>query len=1189
MAEPSSFAAYLEKPTFVLTPAKLAEAVLDEMPQEGLTEEQKLYARALLLNVARAATAGMAEDASLNGGTAARKYSPAYSMARVGLYESLLYDLIDKGDVEAVRRVAQPQTVTTTAHPNFTRSRALVKKSQELTRKLIELCAEGGEQTEAHLKRQAQFHIQHDGRLPEKAMHGIGSLLGEIKALITPDGEGSVPRSKRSRRDEMEETILDFIPTAMEAASEAVAIYKKRKSALGRVEIEDKKIEKLEQSPDNSTEKWIELTQEEGKTAGTYRLSGTPKEYEFTSVGQLEALAATFPRYNSWGVSDGDGKRSCHVYDAEMAIPAIKRATYAEYGRLLEEMEKHGGGREIGGFNVSIWKNDLGCMVKKFGEIEALAAIRMEALNAAHAAAAESKNSRNLNVAVAYKQATAKATAACGRYMEKLNEKVTLGAETKTIKQLLREDTAGALKKALGAALESGYAAKAALPEYAQKTAEELYMKLAAYGNFCVRLQRRENAGEYRKTFKYLFSESRPLQDWLVEKLKMPLNQIKKKLENDLDNPAFFTTAVEAFAEAVLDPQDSHHVRGSIFNPADKARNCVFKTLAGYIEKDISNGDKSITPLKEEPLLALDDLGYFNMARLYPEAFSGGFVIAEFAQPDTEVLRNGITKEIESEVKRLAKTDMLLQLAFARAMGMPADIPIIPLHEDPATMKYAASAQEELRSEPMQGYLLQYLGLTGENAAETALAKAVSYVDVDGNGNAQVKPLTAYQDMKRYGYTDEEMSKGGLDISALQKTYVLDGPPDMEACSDNSKRATIIGAELAEQSVREKALEWAKRPVEIGGQSYVIRRQKYYGQGGAIARATEVPMDSVQATWQGEHPLTFVPKTLAHKMYNNMLGRLYLTNEAARGETPPQKLVELASEKPWHAGNMLGLPGRGISPDDRALMEKTIQARIDSTRDDPRYNYWLDTYGDPTFNHSARDAARGGNGLEGGPVSNFNDERAIGVAKKEASGIFSNVVGMAALFSIPGAEDGAAAGVPHQANIHQLQEWKRTDPSFQQRLTAAALICNFVNLEEVWKRGGVAYDAQANTVTKGGNTLPLVELARAYDGKQMEHKGFATADLVMAHLTEQYLQLEKGLKALYRKDSLLDIFDEAHRDDILFAKQLYNEILEQVGKNKKEKKKTLADEAYMLLFESGGGIYPLPQLMEKTPETALAA
>ena len=69
------------------------------------------------------------------------------------------------------------------------------------------------------------------------------------------------------------------------------------------------------------------------------------------------------------------------------------------------------------------------------------------------------------------------------------------------------------------------------------------------------------------------------------------------------------------------------------------------------------------------------------------------------------------------------------------------------------------------------------------------------------------------------------------------------GPDDMQACSDNTKRAGAIGLELAELSVRENQMAFCANPIQIEGESFVVINHKYYGQGGSMMRATGVPMD----------------------------------------------------------------------------------------------------------------------------------------------------------------------------------------------------------------------------------------------------------------------------------------------------------------------------------------------------------
>ena len=90
------------------------------------------------------------------------------------------------------------------------------------------------------------------------------------------------------------------------------------------------------------------------------------------------------------------------------------------------------------------------------------------------------------------------------------------------------------------------------------------------------------------------------------------------------------------------------------------------------------------------------------------------------------------------------------------------------------------------------------------------------------------------------------------------------------------------------------------------------------------------------------------------------------------------------------------------------------------------------------------------------------------------------------------------------------------DPYIQHMLTAGALVANFVNLKEKWARGGIEYSENGDniTLTKKGAAVSLEVLQTAYDKKQTEYKDpqtgvvFDAADLVMAHLTEQFHRLK---------------------------------------------------------------------------------
>lgn len=1162
-------------PFFTLSQAKLAEVLQASMPMDDLTADQQLYAKALLLHIASDSVGTMHEEARLSGGLAARMLSPAYSLARVGQYEALLYDLIDKGDVEGVKQTTKRQKITSTAHPNFSRSRALVQKSSELSAEL------------ATFTRQEQAVLETEGVLPESRAARINEILLEMKELVAP-------RKKRTRRDELQETALDIIPVAMKAASEQVEILKRRKALLSVNGVEDGEL-----TIEDGGEREVDGISRKVSIIST---SGKPKKVEFSSLKQLESVAALFPEYNNWFL-DGDGKRTCHVYDAEVAIPGVKRATYKEYLEQLKKLPD-----KIDDFDTVNWRRKLDRTIDVLKEVEALAADRMEAFNELHDAdKAYNEDTQDIGRRTAYQKALAHAEKTSVKYINKLNS--TTSIEGKTVIQLLKADDAGQLRSQLAEKLQSVYDGTTPMDRAHKEVAEDLYMKLTAYGNFAVHMQRRENAVQYKAVFEFLIQNNLDIKKVLSREIKIPEADILARLEE----PSVYSEAVEILAKSAADPNDPLGVRESIFNS--------YKRLAAKLEKVIKQpGNNSVIdtkslvmmPLQNREFLTLDALGCYNMARLYPEAFNGGFVIAEFAQPNSDTLRDGSSEQVQSEVKRLSRTDMLMQLMFSHAMGA-AHAALIPLHEDPATMKYAPDAQANLRAAPLMDYMLKW---AGADTPEGAQQNARRYID--SSGNTQL--LTAYQNLLRFGCTEEELEKRGLDIEKLKSTYVLEGPDDMEACSDNNKRSSTMGSEEAEQSIRDKAIEASRHVVPIGDKNYIVVKPKYLGQGGAIARSTKVPLDAQQATWQGEQLSSLSPKSIAYMAYNNTLGRLYLSQEAAHGSKPSEKLFEIASESPYHIGNMHGFPGSGVTSAERELMDATISARIASTRDDPRYDAFLSKYGEPSPNYSARPNAKG-NGHD-----TFNSGRAIGIAAKEA-GIWSNVIGISEMFDF--GKKGTGKGEITEASAADIRRWMKKDFYIQHMLTAGALVANFVNLEEKWARGNITYreDADGITLTKKNATVSLEVLKQAYKkGKDTtSYKDpktgvvFDAADLVMAHLTDQFHRLKKGLHAVYPgKKDLIDLFDKVHQPTILAYKELYDNVLERLRSTKnvrsqmeevnrlvvesndrylneseqalvdrkEELSKALKDRellegAYYVMFEGGDGIFPIPSLLEQ--------
>jgi hypothetical protein len=991
--------------------------------------------------------------------------------------------------------------------------------------------------------------MENQDKLPDNRTGRVKQILAEMKDLMQP-------RKKRTRREELQETALDLIPNAMDAASEQMRISKQRKKSLGNYGLEgaDVQVEDYEREVDGETRK--------GKL---YTITGgTVKEYEFSDVKQLQAFAATLPEFNNWFL-DGDGKRTCHVYDAEVAAPAVKRATYQQYNRLLEKLPDR-----FDGLDVASWRRRIKRTVDVLKDVEELAAARMDAFNAvdeAYKAYNEDKYDKDLRQA--YKEALAVAEKASQKYMKKLHGITDI--DGRSVREILTGDDMSELRQQLGTALEKIYSNKEHTERPYKHAAEDLFVKLTKYGNYAVHMQRRENAQQYKEVFEYLVQNTPEI----VKKLAFELHVDEGEVLADIrSNAEFYAKSVEVVAKSAADVNDPLNMREAIFN--------AYKRLAHKLEKRVKADDEKVVmqPLEERESLALDALGCYNMGRIYPELFKGGYVIAEFAQPDIDVLREGSDEQIRSEVVKLARSDVLLQVAFANAMGTPGSA-IIPLHEDPATMKYSPDAQAVLREEPILSYFMKQMGVANGKDAE---AKALRYIDESGKPQL----LTAYQNLKRLGASDQEMAKKGLDVAALKNSYVLEAPFDMEACSDNNKRSSTMGSEEAEQSIRDKTIAASRHPISLDGKQYVIVKPKYMGQGGAIARATKIALDTQQATWQGEQLSALNPKSIAHMAQNNMLGRLYLTQEAALGHTPSEKLYDISSERPIHTGNALGLPGTSITKEERELMDETIKARIASTRDDKRYNDFLVKYGEPAPNYSARPDAKGTK------KETFNSGRAIGIAAKEA-GIWSNVIGIAEMFDV--GKRGRGKGQITNDSAQEVRQWNHKDPYIQHMLTAGALVANFVNLKEKWARGNIEYrehDGEV-TLTKKGVTVPLEVLQIAYDKKQAEYKDpqsgvvFDGGDLVMAHLTEQFHRLKKGLLAVYPgKKDLLDLFDKEHQPTIIAYKELYDDILQRLRETKpgkdepKSKDRELLEGAYYVLFESGNGIFPMDSLLERS-------
>ncbi|MDX2074008.1 MAG: hypothetical protein SFX19_06560 [Alphaproteobacteria bacterium] len=1150
-------------PFFDLAPMKLAEELKKKAAQgKLLSKDQEIYLDALLFNVAATAATTMEQEGHLKGELQARHLHPASGMGRVGPYEAPLYDLIDNAkseqDVAAVRSIVKPQTFTYTSHPNFSRSRTLTLASRELAGVLGKL---GKEEQQAIM----------EGKLPDSPA---------IDAALATITENLKPRKKRGRHWKLDDKAVrelaemeEEIPREEGAAKEkALADYEKRKEALqheaaraGNSELQETTLDMIPVVLDAASEQMRIFKQR--------KASFEKHEQGFSNIHQLEAVAAMLPEHNSWFL-DGDGKRTVHAYDAEVAVPAIKRATYEEYYNILKEL----GNPDPGLVGL---RSKLKDTIEVLKEVEYLATARMNAFNDMHSAEeAYQENRLDVDRADARERAIANAAECSKRYDDYINN----SPHGVVVKKLMQRDDAGELKTKIGELLTAEYAKHEGEErnDAFRSKAEDLYVKLSHYGNFAIHLQRRENAQEYNDIFKYMVQNDHNIKEAVAGILgsrtnnKVNIYNINKKL----NDPAIYSMAVQAFHDIVADHSNK---TGIFLNEGTDSKNKKPRIFAHYVElakklgDDVEdNGEKTrvVEPLERRESLAFDGLGMFNMARLYPEAFKGGFVIAEFGQPEIGFLRKKNGEEIKQEVARISKNDLLLQMAFAEGMATP-NVEIIPLHEDPSTMQFAADAQKPMRGKEYVNYMLKWLGI-GKDNSQAAETRALGHINAEG----KVEKLTAYQYMQQLGFTDGEMESRGLKIEKLKAAHVLEGPHDMEACSDNNKRAGIMGSVLADQSVRNKVAAAAASDMlqKIGDHDYMIVKPKYLGQGGSIARATQIPLDTVQSTWQGEHSASFTAASMAHKGYNSLLGRLTMREEAARMDKAAQEKLEVAAADPntpleWlrdafgspvqnlvmsaatlvnnlfsdgnapdiasprqavsdklltlaekypNVGNVLGLPGTMLLNEERDQMMHAVNTRLSTTRDDNRYNEFLKTYGEPVGNYSARaDAKRSGSNA--GPT--FNDGRAIGIAGLE-SGIFSNAIAYGEMFA-PLAE-----GDSNKAAVIRMQEWIKKDPMMQHLVTAASLTANFVNLEEKWKRGGITYNEKNNTLTKTVGSkqaaVSVADLKKAYDEKAsyqdeegikragIEISGitFSGGDLVMAQLTDQYQRMVQGLSAL---------------------------------------------------------------------------
>lgn len=881
---------------------------------------------------------------------------------------------------------------------------------------------------------------------------------------------------------------------------------------------------------------------------------------KFSNTAQLRAVSAMFPEFNNWFL-DGDGKRTVHVFDAEYAIPAVKGETLEAYTGTLSEVAKRTNNRELLRVLEEISKR-----IELYEDLKQLASDRMDALNELHAA--KNYDPYDVGAVDRYNNALREAEATSLAYKEKLNSELN-GLK---VRHILMGDDTTALKDTLEKVLTAHYEGKKKLPDdNIVGVAESIYISMHHRGNYASKLQRRENARQYQDVLEYLVGNSREFEKTLCERMKIEQSNVQRALKN----PQRYLEAVNLVAESAVSPEDSMGIRAAFLGS--------YKQVAGKLAGFDEAGEYVVIALEDRELLTLDALGHFRMAHLYPEAFKAGFITAEYAQPDITILRTGDQKQIKEEVVRLAEADSLLQIAFACALGAEKT-KIIPLHEDPATMRYASEAKSNLlKNKVYQEYLQQFMGVQTIADAEQ---KCLRKLDADG----KITAMMAYEVLAQEGISEKEMQKRGLDIEMLKRTRVLIGLDDMQACSDNTKRAGAIGLELAELSVRETKLAFCANPLEIEGEAFVVISPKYYGQGGSMMRATGVPMDVTQATWQGEHLMWLTAEAIAFENSNRMFSRLAMRHGV---ETDERILENAANTVSANISNKLGVPGHLPKTNERELLFGAMQEYIGDTRDNSRCDAYLKKYGISVPNWSARPD----NKTES--TSIFNPGRAIGVAGQMMR-LMNNIISTEKIFDV--GSKGAGKGEITEASAKEIREWLSKDGTLQQIMASGAFMANIVDPAKVWSSHGMALtknEQGAATITdKNGNRVALEKLVEAFDKGVNSYKDpngatFDAADLYLADLTCQHITLEKGLLAVYKKPSLIDLFEPEHQGAVAYYKELHERMIDLIDqyKGKKGLDADFAKGIYYILFESGPEIYPQPGVLQarRYPEVTSTA
>lgn len=1034
----------------------------NEQEYARLNKGQQTFLSSWILTLAGYMTGVAEEKRRINGEIPVRTIPPASSQVRTGHIEERLYKALFSGRLKPheVRSIASPDEVIFTAHPNFAEQRELVAIGQKCVDEFIN--------TDADLL----ADIARGGYKAEKTVERLmaGTQLGQLMSQALKHLE---PRKSRTRADELYEATVDFVPRVLQSGIEEVAVMLRRAKNIDGKMVPDK-----------------------------------------LTTDQLDCLSAATSTHGSW-FTDGDGKRTSRAWDNEFAIVAIKRKAMEEQlGYLKTVIGEIPGGKGPAGLlkkKAIELEHALQEDLRIFAEIEEAAKKRMLALTALQTAHEQSPTLTREDK-VLFPPLREAALAASSQYRALITEHGKTLTEDDSQKVL---EFAKELKAMEAAGQLSFQKYKSRFDKTASlSTLDALYL-VARKGDFPIKLERRENANQYKEVIRHFldFSEVRtallkyktngaPLDreiydaargkndhalQKVLETMSAILNEEKDKPQGKQKFTTMFRTALRnAYINnaRLIEPQNAH----------EKAPPPERRPVA--------------SELPIEKALLLDDISNLWISTLYPNAFKRT-IIAEAATPDLDTLKGFGSKSgnaaIRDEVLLRGTSDILVVDILRRLTG--SGVEETALYEDPHAILHTPALLAQTLQNPVYH---SALGIDMGRAQERVMYK------LSDTGTPEA--MTAYDFMRQRGFDDRAMQANRLDIDRLKRAWVYVGPAKQLANSDSAKRGTLATSTLNDVTIRECYVAAGQHMVSDGQREYMYVNPTYLGQGGALGRTTGVTLFSPIYTEQGSHPYYKTGLYSAVEKVNRMLGRLSEAYNHEYGLGLTHEGLERVAQETMPLGNPHGLRNVGIRSEKEMAM-KAVEARIHTTRDDrlfgedkgdgshvpTRYEAMQARYGTLGMsNYSARPASKSS-------TDDFINTRAIGLNAKEF-GIWSVIFGMSEMFEF----DGKGS----LQNVNKLARYYLQDQTGQHNFTAAIFTLNMFaeTIESKWRQGLITMERGARGVflTKGDKKVSLKELEGAYQEGKDTHKGFDAVDMAFAHVHYQAEQLLSGLDQIKR-------------------------------------------------------------------------